>query len=61
VEREAQLDSLRRLGCGSAQGFLFAPPLTAAEMSELLVAERRQMHRGRRVTDARSAVAQPLR
>lgn len=61
VEREAQLDSLRRLGCGSAQGFLFAPPLTAAEMSELLVTERRRMHRGRRVTDARRAVAQPLR
>jgi EAL domain-containing protein (putative c-di-GMP-specific phosphodiesterase class I) len=31
VEREAQLESLRRLGCSYAQGFLFAPALPADE------------------------------
>jgi EAL domain-containing protein (putative c-di-GMP-specific phosphodiesterase class I) len=40
VERESQLDTLRRLGCGAGQGYLFAPPLTSSEMTELLVAER---------------------
>jgi diguanylate cyclase (GGDEF)-like protein len=36
VETAEQLDVLRRFGCGYAQGFLFSPPLTAAEAEKLL-------------------------
>jgi EAL domain-containing protein (putative c-di-GMP-specific phosphodiesterase class I) len=36
VETEAQLSQLRRLGCDSAQGYLFSRPLAPADMSELL-------------------------
>jgi diguanylate cyclase (GGDEF)-like protein/PAS domain S-box-containing protein len=38
VETEAQLAELRRLGCGKAQGFLFARPAPADEI-ELLLAD----------------------
>ena len=31
VETEAQADWLRRVGCDRAQGFLYVPPLPAAE------------------------------
>jgi EAL domain-containing protein (putative c-di-GMP-specific phosphodiesterase class I) len=41
VEREEQLDSLRRLGCGAGQGYLFSRPLPAAQMEQLLLAQRR--------------------
>ena len=36
VETQGQLHTLRRLGCESAQGFLFSPPVAAGEFGELL-------------------------
>jgi diguanylate cyclase (GGDEF)-like protein/PAS domain S-box-containing protein len=36
VETKEQLEGLRRLGCHWAQGFLFARPLVAEEMTEML-------------------------
>ncbi|WFP62000.1 EAL domain-containing protein [Mesorhizobium sp. WSM4904] len=36
VETEAQLDMLRKAGCGEAQGFLIGMPAKAPEMSRLL-------------------------
>ncbi|PBC11460.1 diguanylate phosphodiesterase [Mesorhizobium sp. WSM3859] len=36
VETEAQLDMLRRAGCGEAQGYLIGVPAKAADMSRLL-------------------------
>jgi diguanylate cyclase (GGDEF)-like protein len=36
VETEAQLDMLRRAGCGEAQGYLIGMPAKAAEISRLL-------------------------
>jgi diguanylate cyclase (GGDEF)-like protein len=39
IERPAQAQTLRRLGCDLAQGYLYARPSTAARMTDLLVAE----------------------
>lgn len=39
VETQAQLDCLRRYGCGKAQGFYFSRPLPAEEIESLLRAE----------------------
>lgn len=36
VETEAQLEVLRRIGCESAQGYLFSRPVPVGEMSNLL-------------------------
>ena len=36
VERPAQLERLRALGCKAAQGYLFAPPLPFADIEALL-------------------------
>jgi|GEM_PF-806546 diguanylate cyclase (GGDEF)-like protein/PAS domain S-box-containing protein len=36
IETPTQLERLRELGCPLAQGFLFAPPLEAAAMAELV-------------------------
>ena len=36
VETQTQLDTLRRIGCDSAQGFLLGRPVDAAQLSELL-------------------------
>ncbi len=36
IETRAQLDTLRRMGCGLGQGYLFGRPLPAREMTELL-------------------------
>lgn len=36
VERPEQAELLRKLGCDSAQGYLFSPPLTASEFTDLL-------------------------
>ncbi|WP_275096247.1 PAS domain S-box protein [Sedimenticola hydrogenitrophicus] len=36
IETEAQLDFLRREGCGQGQGYLFSPPLPAAEFERYL-------------------------
>jgi diguanylate cyclase (GGDEF)-like protein/PAS domain S-box-containing protein len=38
IESEEQLASMRELDCDLAQGFLFARPVPAAELSELLIA-----------------------
>jgi EAL domain-containing protein (putative c-di-GMP-specific phosphodiesterase class I) len=35
VEEEAQWDALRSLGCGGFQGYLFARPMSLAELAEL--------------------------
>jgi len=48
VENEGQLSVVRELGCGLAQGFLFAAPLSAAEVEETLP------RRGRRPASARA-------
>jgi diguanylate cyclase (GGDEF)-like protein/PAS domain S-box-containing protein len=37
IEDEGQLDALRRLGCDLGQGFLFACPMTAAELTPLVI------------------------
>jgi diguanylate cyclase (GGDEF)-like protein len=39
VEREAQADVLRALGCPAAQGFLFSAPGEAAEIERLILSE----------------------
>jgi diguanylate cyclase (GGDEF)-like protein len=41
VENEAQLGYLRRQGCAEVQGFLYSRPVPAADMTELLRADRR--------------------
>ncbi|MFN7150097.1 MAG: putative bifunctional diguanylate cyclase/phosphodiesterase [Microthrixaceae bacterium] len=42
VETADQADALTALGCDSAQGYLFSEPLTADEVTELLVAATRR-------------------
>ena len=37
IESESQLESVRELGCDHAQGFLFARPVPAEQVSALLV------------------------
>jgi EAL domain-containing protein (putative c-di-GMP-specific phosphodiesterase class I) len=37
IEREEQLQALRRLGCDAGQGFYFAHPLPPQEMADILV------------------------
>jgi EAL domain-containing protein (putative c-di-GMP-specific phosphodiesterase class I) len=39
VERESQLDFLRRHGCDEMQGFLFSQPVPADEVQRLLTAQ----------------------
>ncbi len=39
VETEAQLESVRELGCDAAQGQLIGPPATEEQTHALLVAE----------------------
>jgi len=39
VETEAQLDMLRKAGCGEAQGYLIGMPAKAAEVNRLLRAQ----------------------
>jgi EAL domain-containing protein (putative c-di-GMP-specific phosphodiesterase class I) len=39
VETEAQLEHLRQIGCPAAQGFLFSPPVPAAEFRALAAAQ----------------------
>ncbi len=41
IETDAQLASMRLLGCDQAQGFLFAHPVPAGELGELLADRRR--------------------
>jgi EAL domain-containing protein (putative c-di-GMP-specific phosphodiesterase class I) len=36
VETQAQLDTLRKLGCNEMQGYLFSPAIPAAEIARLL-------------------------
>ena len=36
VETAEQFDHLRRLGCDSMQGFLFARPVSAEQMTEMI-------------------------
>ncbi|HHQ42082.1 MAG TPA: EAL domain-containing protein, partial [Chromatiales bacterium] len=36
VETRAQLELLRAEGCGAAQGYLFSPPVPAAELPEVV-------------------------
>lgn len=39
VEQRAQLDLVRSLGCDEMQGYYFAPPMEAGQISDLLAAE----------------------
>jgi EAL domain-containing protein (putative c-di-GMP-specific phosphodiesterase class I) len=41
VETAAQLDTLRTLGVDAAQGFLFAPPQPAADLTPRLMRPHR--------------------
>ncbi|HUF28005.1 MAG TPA: bifunctional diguanylate cyclase/phosphodiesterase [Gemmatimonadaceae bacterium] len=41
VENRAQLSALRKLGCESAQGFLFSPPVPPKEMERILIRDPR--------------------
>ena len=41
VERPEQFEALRSLGCDLAQGYLFSPPLPAAELPAWLAAASR--------------------
>lgn len=43
IECEDQVSALLAMGCRMGQGFLFAPPLTASEVSELLTRSLGQM------------------
>jgi len=36
IEEREQVEGLRALGCSAGQGFLFAPPLTAEDLSRRL-------------------------
>jgi len=36
IEKENQIDELKRLGCEMAQGYLYSPPVSAQSASELL-------------------------
>jgi hypothetical protein len=36
IESKGQLDSIRRLGCDLAQGYLFARPVTADQIARVL-------------------------
>jgi EAL domain-containing protein (putative c-di-GMP-specific phosphodiesterase class I) len=38
IETEGQLESVRSVGCDLAQGFLFARPMPAQEITKLLAA-----------------------
>lgn len=41
VENEAQMAFLRDLGCDQLQGYLFSPPVCAADFSDMLSSDRR--------------------
>ena len=43
VETNAQLEQLRRLGCGEMQGYLFSPARPAAEIDRLLAPQHKQL------------------
>ena len=45
IEREDQRDRLLQLSCRYGQGYLFAPPLSAAELTAFLQAERGRLER----------------
>ncbi|MDK9695092.1 MAG: EAL domain-containing protein [Siculibacillus sp.] len=53
VETRAQFDELVRLGCDFVQGWLFAPPLPAADIPLLLGKPAAGRQRGRRKNSAR--------
>ena len=57
VEHAVQVEALRALGCGFAQGFYFAPPLTADEFAALLE-ERAGAQRGTAQKDVSRGRAQ---
>lgn len=44
IETEAQRDLLRSLQCREMQGYLFSPPLTAAEATHLLISPSGHLH-----------------
>ena len=45
VEREAQLEVLRAIGCDTFQGFAFARPMAEAEFFEWVAAESPKLRR----------------
>jgi diguanylate cyclase (GGDEF)-like protein/PAS domain S-box-containing protein len=57
VEHAVQVEALRALGCGFAQGFYFSPPLTADEFAALLE-ERAAAQRGTAQKDVSRGRAQ---
>jgi EAL domain-containing protein (putative c-di-GMP-specific phosphodiesterase class I) len=48
IESREQLEAIRTVGCGEAQGFLFGHPMPAHEIEELLLgeAERQRTNAG---------------
>jgi diguanylate cyclase (GGDEF)-like protein len=59
VETEAQLEQLRRLGCGEMQGYLFSRPRPAAEIEELLAPDRRIAMQQRIIAPQSSSLGSP--
>ena len=53
IESDGQLESMRELGCDLAQGFLFARPVPAGQLRELLVEHSRTAAAGVAPTAAR--------
>ena len=41
VEKQEQVDFLRKAGCGSAQGYFFARPMPVKEYESMIVCKKR--------------------
>ncbi|NLT55337.1 MAG: EAL domain-containing protein [Actinomycetales bacterium] len=57
VETPSQADRLRRLGCGTAQGYLWSPPRAAEAVQDMIGSVQRRVPRQRRGRKAASTTA----